>query len=260
MIQVKDVKLVNLQDGARLCVGAKTPPNLDKEAVLDLHRSKLAFYQQRTAAGAGAKAAYRDGLLVASVDWYPLELAPLPVEGKDLFAVNCIRVGDRAARTEILTEIFRVAEPAWQKRAGVVAVTRKKSLAEFGWEEIDRMRPPEREGDDLVLYLRKFKPEATASFLKPTRDLSPAAGKVRLDLFLSTHCPWDGYVFDLVRRVAQSYRERPLELHEWDCNRRENVVKYGVAAGVAINGVFQPLLRPHRLPEERSVRRLFEEA
>ena len=49
-------------------------------------------------------------------------------------------------------------------------------------------------------------------------------------------------------------------MYETDCNQRKNVKRSGVVAGIALNGRFQPWLRPYKLPGEHEVRRAFEDA
>ncbi len=257
MLEVREVKLANLADCAKLCVGANLPRGMDAMAAVDLQRPKLAAFRQARGAGAGARAAYRDGNPVGSLEWYPVELSPTPVAGKDLFVVNCARVAEPDARSEVLGELVRSAEEDWKARAGVAALGRKRSWEEFGFETVTQRRAPERDGGTQTLYLRRFRPDAEVRFLDPVRELAPEPGKIRVDLFLSDRCPWNGYVFDLVRKACASYG-KPVQILEHDCRTRAAVEKYGVGAGVAVNGVLQPLLRPHLLPDERGIHRILD--
>jgi len=257
MLEVKEVRLANLADCAKLCVGTSLPPGLDEFGAVDMQRSKVTLFRQHRGAGAGARAAYRDGVLVGSLEWYPLELSPTPVAGKDLFVVNCVRVADPAARTEILGGMVKSAEEAWSKRAGVAAIGRNRSWEEFGFEPVDRRRAPERDGGIQALFLRRYRPDAEVRFLDPVRELAPEPGRLRVDLFVSDRCPWNGWIFNVVRKACSTYG-KPIQVLEHDCSTREGVEKFGVGAGVAINGVFQPLLRPHLLPAERDIHKLLD--
>jgi hypothetical protein len=194
---------------------------------------------------------------VGSLEWYPVEISPTPVAGKDLFVVNCSRVAEPAARSEILGGMVKAAEEAWAKRAGVAVIGRNRSWEEFGFESVDRRRAPEKDGGSQVLFLRKFRPDAEVRFLDPVRELAPEPGRLRVDLFVSHRCPWNGFVFDIVRRACASHG-KPVQVIEHDCSTREGVEKFGVGAGVAVNGVFHPLLRPHLLPTEREVHRILD--
>jgi len=260
MLTVKPVKLANLQDCTRLCVGSNLPPGLDSHAAVDMQRSKLAQFRQAGTAGGGALAAYRDAKQVGFLEYYPVEISPTPVAGKDLVIVHCVRIAEPAARSEILGEILKAAEPLWSVRAGACAIGRRKSWEEFGWEVVTQRRPPERGGDPQILFLRKFRPEAEASFLPVTQDFPPVdPGKLRVDIFVSDHCPWNAFVFDRVRKAVASFG-RPVQVREIPVRDRAAVEKHGVSSGVAINGKFVPVLRPNVLPDERTIRRLLDEA
>ena len=257
MLEVREVKLSNLADCSKLCIGASLPRGIDAMAAVDMQRAKLAFFRQHRGAGAGARAAYRDGRLVGSLEWYPVELSPTPVGGRDVFVVHCVRVAEAAERPEVLGALAGAAEEAWKARAGVAALGRNRSWEEFGFEKVDSRRAPEKEGGTQALYLKRFRPEAEVRFLDPIRELAPEPGKLRVDLFVSDRCPWNAYIFDLVRRACASYG-KPVQILEHDCRARQAVERYGVGAGVAVNGVFQPLLRPHLLPDERSIHRILD--
>ena len=49
-------------------------------------------------------------------------------------------------------------------------------------------------------------------------------------------------------------------LYETDCNKRRNVLRAGVACGIAVNGQFQAWVRPYRLPDEHMIRRTLDDA
>jgi hypothetical protein len=49
-------------------------------------------------------------------------------------------------------------------------------------------------------------------------------------------------------------------VYETDCNKRRNVLRSGVSCAIAVNGLFQPWVRPHRLPDEHMIRRVLEDS
>ena len=257
MVEVKEIKLANLVDCAKAGVGRKLPPGLDAFAGVDMQRAKLAFFREHRGAGAGALAAYRDGALAGSLEWYPIEQSPTPVTGKDIFVVHCMRALEKESRQEVAAALVKAAEPAWSKRAGVAAVGRNRSWEEFGFVSVDKQKAPEKGAGTQTLYLKKYRPEAEAKFLEAERLDRPGPGRFRVDLYVSDRCPWNGYIFDVVRRACASYG-KPVNLVEHDCRTRAGVEKTGVGAGIAVNGEFQPLLRPHLLPDERSIHRLLD--
>ena len=257
MLEVRDVRLANMADCSKSCVAGSLPPGLDSFGVVDMQRAKMAFFRKHREAGAGARAAFRDGKLVGSLEWYPLELSPTPVSGKDIFVIHCARTVEPGARSEVLAELVRSSEEAWSARAGVAALGRKRSWEEFGFQAVDSRRAPEKDAGTQTLYLKTFREGAEVGFLVPKAGIAPEPGKLRVDLFLSDACPWNGYVFDLVKKACASYG-KPVRVFEHDCRARLGVEAVGLGAAVAINGVFHPLLRPHLLPDERTIHRILD--
>jgi len=200
------------------------------------------------AAGAAAFAAYRSGMLVGYAEAHPVERAPDPVDGAGFLVLHCLRVPEEGERAEV--EGALVEALAGKSPGGLAVLAREKDWGAHGFREVAR-EASEVAGDERVLWLRG--PETTKARIVPVeRKFAVPAGKARVDLFTSDRCPWDRYVFDLVRGVCAA-RKAEVALFETDCNRRREVLRWGVVSAVAVNGRHQPWVRPWRLPDEHSI-------
>jgi hypothetical protein len=110
-----------------------------------------------------------------------------------------------------------------------------------------------------VLWWRQIGPGDPPRFAAVDRKLPRIPGKSRVDLFASDRCPWDRYVFDMVRGICDRMKN-DVVVYETDCNKRRNVLRSGVSCAIAVNGLFQPWVRPHRLPDEHMIRRVLEDS
>src|SRR5262249_30054615 len=141
---------------------------------------------------------------------------------------------------------------------GLAVLAREKEWGGAGFSDVAR-DAAEVIGYERVLWWRPVAGGDAPKIAPVDRRLPKIPGKVRVDVFAADRCRWDGYVVDLVRGVAERMKERVV-VYETDCNKRRNVVRTGVSAAIAVNGAFQPWVRPYRLPDEHMVRRAIEDA
>lgn len=258
-LEVRNVTVANLPDLVTPCMIGGTLGShlsLSSEQAGEMTRDKLAFFHERMRKGASAMAAYRGHRIVAVLEYYPVELAPFPIVGNDLFVINCLQVPEREGRELVEKELVAACVKDWSTRKGVVVLGREKAWDALGFEEVLKAEWPE--GDDLTLWLMKFW-EVEEPRLVPVKwDFSVPKGRVKIDVFESGYCPWGRYVFDLVRKVAEEFGSAAV-VDTWNCESREKVLECGVRAGVALNGEFRKWLRPHPLPTADTVRRAIED-
>lgn len=263
-LEIKTIGTANLPDAARLCLAGKSlsdrPPAFTREVELDSTRCKLSLLRGAMLKGACALAAYRSGMLVGYVESFPIEEALVPVEGRGIQVITCLRVPEEAERAEVEFEMVKALAAALPGRKGLAVLARDKVWTALGFEELER-DGSEIEAMDRVLWWRATNGgDADRPKVAPVdRKIPRIEGKARLDLFTSDRCPWDRYVFSLVRDIASKMKD-DVVVYETDCTRRRAVLRAGVAAGIAVNGRFQPWLRPYRLPDANTVRRTLEGA
>ena len=262
MLEIRDITSSNLPDAARLCLAGKTlsdrPRAFTRDVELDSTRCKLSLLRGQMSAGAKAHAAYRDGMLVGYVEYHPIERALSPIDGEACHAVQCVRVPEEQERAEVEHALVEHAAKEVPASRGLAVVAREKDWTSCGFHELAR-EASEVQGCERVLWWRQLAPGAPPTLAQIDRRLPKIPGKVRVDVFHADRCPWDRYVFDLVRGVCDRMKG-DVVVYETDCNKRKNVLAAGVSCGIAVNGEFQPWVRPYRLPDEPLIRRTIEEA
>jgi hypothetical protein len=219
-------------------------------------RGKLAYFHDRMRSGAAAMAAYRGNRVMGVLEYYPIEQAPSPVIGEDLWVINCLQVPQDENREEVEKVLAAACVKDWSSRKGVVVISREKRWDVLGFEEVLRDAWPER--DELVLWLMKFWEVEEPRLAPVHQDFPTVRGRVRVDIFDSGHCPWDVYIFSLVEEVCEELGKDVL-LEKKDLSDRETVLKYGLTSAVALNGDYQPWLRPHAVPTKQDIREKIEE-
>ena len=258
-LEIKSVNIANLPDIVSPCILSGTlggNSSLPTEVAEDMTREKLGYYHDRMRAGAAAKVACRGKRVLGVLEYYPIEVAPYPVIGEDLFVINCLQVPEREGRDEIEKQLVRECVKDWSSRKGVVVLGRGKSWDELGFEEVTRDAWPER--DELILWLMKFWEVEEPRLAPVERDFPALKNRVRVDVFDSGHCPWGFYVTRIVEKVAEELGPQVF-VEKHDTSTREAVLKYGISSGIAVNGDFQTWLRPHPVPTEKQIRQKLEE-
>ena len=269
-VEIRNITAANLPDAARLCTAGQSlgdrPKAFTRDVEQESTRCKLSMLRARMAEGATALAAYREGLLVGYCEIHPVERSVVPVDGKGFHVIHCLRVPEEIERDEVETDLCNAAAARLPTSGGLAVIARAKKWSARGFAEI-ALDQSEVAGLERVLWFRKIAEGATPpTLVRVQRTFPRPPGKTRVDLFVNDHCPWDKYVFDMVRTVlggprsATGAARTDLVIFETDCTKRRNVLSYGVTAGIAVNGRYQPWLRPHRLPDEHMIRRAIEGA
>lgn len=264
MLEIRPIGTANLPDAARLCLSGESlsdrPRGFTREIETDCSRCKLAYLRDQFRKGSKALAAYRFGMLVGYLEYHPVAHAPVPVDGEDVFVVTCLRVPEESERIDVEPALLEEAARLWTEagaRGGAV-LAREKDWTRMGFEEIVRTADAYL-GDERVLWFRRTGEGDAPRIVEVDRNLPRMPGKTRVDLFVSERCPWDKFVFDMVRGVCESLPDSVV-LYETDMSRRREVLRAGVGSAIAVNGEFQPWLRPHTLVDEHTARRRIEDA
>jgi len=258
-LKIERITVANLPDLVPPCILSGTldgKTTLPAESADRMTRGKLAFFHERMRQGAAAMVACQDSRVVGLLEYYPVEVAPSPVIGEDLFVINCLQVPKAEIRDEVEKELVAACVKDWSSRKGVVALAREKQWDVLGFEEVLRDAWPER--DELVLWLMKFW-EVEEPRLSPVlRDFPLLPGRARIDLFESGHCPWNFHILTLVEEVCEDLG-RAVMLERRKLRTRADVLKVGVSAAIVLNGEYMPWLRPHPVPTKKQIREAIEE-
>ena len=263
MLEIRDITSANLPDAARLCLAGKTlsdrPRAFTREVEVDSTRCKLSMLRDQMAGGAKAHAAYRDGMLVGYIQYHPIEQSLAPLTGEMCHVIQCLRVPEELERAEVEPAMIEHAAKQIPGSRGLAVIAREKEWTSCGMQQVAD-EAAEVQGFQRCLWWRQIGPGAPPAFAPVDRKLPPIPGNVRMDIFSSDGCPWDRYVFDVVRGVCERMKAAGVVLYETDCNKRRNVLRAGVSSGIALNGRLQPWVRPYKLADEHVVRRAIEDA
>lgn len=260
-LEIRNVGTSNLPDAARLCLAGKSlsdrPPAFTRDVEIESTRCKLSLLRGLTLKGAKLLAAYRSGMLVGYLEAHPVEEALVPIGGKGFHVIACLRVPEEGERAEVEAALVdELAKQVPQSR-GIAVLARDKVWTAMGFEDVAR-EASEIEAYDNVLWWRKLRDGGDLpELIQPDRKIAKIEGKVRVDLFTSDRCPWDRYVFGLIRQVCAGLG-KSVVVYETDCTRRREILRSGVTAACAVNGRYQAWFRPHRLADEHDIRRTIE--
>jgi GNAT superfamily N-acetyltransferase len=174
------------------------------------------------------------------IEYVPIEFACEPVkDGCGLF-INCIwgipplwhhNVGKallerciEKARAHGGVSVLAYEGDKW---FGFFPYTPASFFERFGFKEVDR------DGTRVLMHLNlggNAKPRVIRSKAKRV-ELN---GKLQVDVFYSSQCPWSGWMVDKIRR---GIKKRDAVVNIINTNDRRKIEHYGISRGVCINGV-----------------------
>lgn len=120
MFEVRQVPAASIDEVNRMCLprGVKEGPALN--AVL---RESAAAHARAEAMGARVFGAFMEGRPVGHIEVMPIEAAPLPLQGEDLWVIRCLWVLPPAEGKGIGKALMGQALDAARGSAGVAALT-----------------------------------------------------------------------------------------------------------------------------------------
>ncbi|MFQ6100033.1 MAG: GNAT family N-acetyltransferase [Anaerolineae bacterium] len=199
------------------------------------HR-RAGFLARKMDEGARLQVAYRDGVAVGFVEYYPIEITNLELAGQDVLAIWCILVRDErqgigSALLQACLDDARAMgrkgvavtcwDPVWMGRA----IFERAGFVEVG-----------PAGTSGAVLFRPFTANAEPPRWvgrKPAMEL--VEGKVAVDVFHTDRCPIHWRNTALVREVAQAFGDAILWREHWT-DRREDMLHYGTAYSIYANG------------------------
>ena len=263
MLEIRPITTVNLPDAARIFLDGKHPGDrpraFTREMEVDCSRSYLSALTEKLRSGSAAWAAYRSDMLVGYAEVHPLELAAAPLEGQNAYFIQALHVPEEMDRVEVEAALLDESRSLWGNSAGLAAVSLFRDCAPLGFRREAHEAAACLSEERTLWWLPGDGGGEPPKFLPVDRGLKRFGAKARVDLFTNDRSPWDYFVFDLIRGVCDRMKDSVL-LFETDCSNRRELRRAGVAAGVAIDGRYQPWLRPYKLPDEHMIRRTLESA
>jgi GNAT superfamily N-acetyltransferase len=176
----------------------------------------------------------------ALIESLPIEFAPEPVKGEKSLFIDCLWVVPPFWHKDVAKMLIeRVVENAkTYGGASVLAYEGDKWFGffpympadffkKFGFKEVDR------EGSRVLLHLNLGADEKP-KLIYPKCRTSEESGKIAVDVFFNSQCPWSGWMVDKIRQNIKKYEAVVKVINTDD---RKTIEKYGMSRGVCVNGM-----------------------
>ena len=89
----------------------------------------------------------------------------------------------------------------------------------------------------LLLHLDLGAHQSPVLFTPKKREIGEK-GKIVLDVFCNSQCPWCGW---MANKIKENVKASRLTVNIINTDRRDSIEKFGIARGIAING--EPLIK-----------------
>jgi len=195
----------------------------------------LDFYSKRLDEGVKGTIAYEDKKAAGIVRYEPVEIALQPVKGRGVFFLDFI----------LVLPIFRKKGYGHQLLSAVLSnIKRKKGLATWSSDEQEWMPgtffdkyeffEKDREGSVSLVY-KKIKKDVPVTLMKPKLSAKKEKDKITIDFFQNYSLPvWlDAETY--LKEIALKHKDK-MVFNFHVCTERADVMKYGAASGIFING------------------------
>ncbi len=179
------------------------------------------------------------------IEYLPIEIAPEPVKGESSLFINCIWVLSRCSKAGIGKGLMRhfLKEARNVGGATVLAYEDDKWFGyfdympasffrKFGFKEVSR------DGTRVLLHL-DLGAHKLPMLVSPKKRVTGEKGKIVMDVFCNSQCPWCGWMLDRVRRNLREFSDVTLNVVNTD--KRDVIERFGISRGVFING--EPVIK-----------------
>ncbi|MDI6895340.1 MAG: GNAT family N-acetyltransferase [Bacillota bacterium] len=232
MFEVREVPATAIDEVNRMCLphGVKDGPAL--EAVL---RESAAAHARAAAMGARVFAAFLAGKAVGRIEVMPVEAAPLPLEGEDLWVIRCLWVLPPGEGKGIGKALVGHALDAAGGSAGVASLTFPDWIPVSFFEK-HGFTNAETRGDHILL-LRANRPAARVSLVPVKKAHQGNDASVHVEAVLSARCPWLMLTYRRMLEIAREMSPRVVTA-ERVITKRADALAFG-EENIYIDG--QPL-------------------
>lgn len=220
------------------------------EVIMRSFRGKKAMLREMIAHG---------NVPMGLVEYLPIEFASEPVKGGKSLFINCIWVWPPFWHSGVAKSLLERAIEKAKSYGGLSVLAYEGDkwfgffpympasfFRSFGFKEVDR------DGSRVVLYLKLGSAEAPQLIRSKCKAVKKS-GRVVVDVFSSSQCPWSGLMVD---KIKQNIGKYDAVVNIINTDDRENIEKYGMSRGVCINGV--PVVK--RVASWREIEKLVKQA
>jgi GNAT superfamily N-acetyltransferase len=183
--------------------------------------------------------AVKNNLPEGLIEYVPIEHAPEPVRGRKSLFINCLWIVPPFWRRGVATALVERAIEKGKAHGGVTVLAYEGDkwfgffpympagfFRKFGFKEVDR------DGSRVLLHLDLSAGQQPSLIRPKTRKLK--SGRLAVDVFFSSQCPWSGWMVDRIKRNMKKY---DATINTINTDDRKVIEEHGMSRGVCINGV-----------------------
>ncbi len=184
------------------------------------------------------------GEIAGFVLYYPMEFAPLDVDGNGFYMVQCVFVKPKYQNKGIGTALIHAAIQDAQDRgaAGLAAEganpapSRSISSAPAAFFRHVGMSPAQSRDSTTLFYTKSDGSASEPHYLQPHAQTRTGGSAIRVDLFDCRRCHLAMSNRDVVEAVMNETAPSEVELVVHDQTTREAIVDKGMSSGIFVNG------------------------
>lgn len=194
---------------------------------------------------------------VGFIEYYPIEVTNLELDGRGILAIWCISVREEMRGRGIGSGLIQAClDDARQLGRKGVAVTcwdpfwmPKAIFERHGFADVGPA------GANGRILFKAFEPVDAPRWIEREPAFHPVEGKLALDLYYTVRCPIHWRNVQLVKEIAAEFQPR-VEIREYSTDERADMRRYGTACRTCLNS---RLIAAGPLADAQEVRGKFQE-
>jgi len=195
--------------------------------------------------GLRAQLLFEDDEPAGFIEYQPIELAPCPAMGADLYFVNCLMVhiwdlgpgsmkGKGYGRMLVEAAERDVRQNTDAKGLVTWGLDHEFWFMPYGFFKHLGYRVVDKEGQ-RVLLVKKFGNVQDPQLRPISYERDPEPGKAVIDFFFSNQCPYRLYQLERWRSISQEFDEEAV-FNEFQTDEKSVLSEFGIKSGLFING------------------------
>jgi hypothetical protein len=237
VVEIRNLTTQNIQHKAGFCFQQLNPEapysEGDEDRYLEGKKRKAKFLEQMLKRGGRAKIAYIDNNAVGFIEYYPIEIVPMGIVGKNLMVIFCMDVKEKqkGIGAALLNACLEDSRGLRQKCVAVTCSNEHWMSQSFfekhGFIEVVK-------GKWMSILVKKFEEVENPNWLQGSFKPKLQKGKIVVSIFQNDRCPVIWRNAEIVRKVADEFKKY-VEINEYDTNTRENILKYKEVGAIYVN-------------------------
>lgn len=202
-------------------------------------RRRIAWLKSMERHGLRVKVAILNGKCAGFLYLIPIEVSPLPIQGKELMVFPCLVSASKFSKNGIGKKLIEAAEEEAknQNRKGIATIG-------FFWDfwfmpadyflKLD-FQVAEKRGQEAILWKQFDKDAEIPQFREENYTFKPIKGKIVVDLFWNRFCLTSDVEAQRVRDVVSEYGNDVI-LNEYSAIDQKTIQQYGIERRIYVNG------------------------